>query len=477
MHKIAIIGAGPSGLTSTVAAIKEGLAPTLFERSYRLGGVWGPDKRGIDDASTAWPGMRVNISRHTGTFSDFSWPKEASDFPTTQEVYDYLCHYARHHKLEPYIQFNSQIIQIVPKDRHWLVRWQTDHKQTQEACFDSVLICTSKFSHPFIPPFQGLETLKDNMLHSAKYRGPETFKDKTVLVVGGSLSGTSIAEELAKMTSVIHLIRKERWMVKRYRSCDPQNNGPLLPRDLLKSYADAQEVLSNEEQYQRMLEHCAEQNECPEWRMYPHSPVDFVIADEYLHWVRSGKLKPVRGDIKQFNKTSVILQNGDRLDFDCVIFCTGYQRNLSFLPDALRLQSPLFEDTFPTDFKGIAFIGMYPGARGAVFPLAELQAELACAVFSGRYTLPSTGQMLKEIAETPTNRDEVQFTISLAERLGIAPNPDSFPPGIRRLLIDGAYTPARFRLTGTHSNPAMALDLMKETERHRRQLLRSKNKE
>lgn len=477
MHRLAIIGAGPSGLTSAVAAIKEGLVPTIFEMSSRIGGVWGPDKRERDDTSSAWPGMRVNISRHTGTFSDFSWTKEASDFPTTQEVYDYLCRYAQHHKLERYIQFGSHIIQITPEGKRWLVRWQNDHKQTQEACFDSVLICTSKFSHPFLPPFQGLDKLKDNMLHSAKYRGPDSFKDKKVLVVGGSLSGTSIAEELAKMTSVIHLIRKERWIVKRYRSSDPQNKGPLLPRDLLKSYANAQEILSNEEQYQRMLEHCAEQNELPEWRMYPHSPADFVIADEYLHWVRAGRLKPVRGDIKHFNKTSVILQNGDRLDFDFVIFCTGYQRNLSFLPDALRLKSPLYEDTFPTDFNGIAFIGMYPGARGAVFPLAELQAELACAVFSGRYTLPSTEQMIKEIAETPANRDEVQFTISLAERLGIAPNPDSFPPGIRRMLIHGAYTPARFRLTGKHSNPAMALDKIKETERYRHKLLRSKNKE
>lgn len=477
MHKIAIIGAGPSGLTSAAAAIKEGLIPTIFEMSNRIGGVWGPDKREVDDHSSAWPGMRVNISRHTGTFSDFSWPKNASDFPTTQEVYEYLSNYTKHHRLERYIQFGTQVIQIIPKDKRWLVRWQKDSKQTKEALFDSVLICTSKFSNAFIPDFQGLDHLKGNMIHSSKYRGPESFNNKKVLVVGGSLSGTSIAEELAQTTSVIHLIRKERWMIKRYRSIDPKNNGPLLPRDLLKSYASAQQVLSNEEQYQLMLEHCAEQNEFPEWRMHPHSPVGFVIADDYLNWVRAGALKPIRGDIKQFNKTSVTLENGERIDFDFVIFCTGYQRNLFFLPEDLRIKSPLYEDTFPPGFNGIAFIGRSPGPRGAVFPLAELQAELACAVFSGRYTLPSPKEMRKEIAKTPEDRDEVQFTLSLAERLGIAPNPDSFPPSIRRILIDGAYTPARFRLTGEHSNPAMALEMIKETERYRRKLLRSKKKE
>lgn len=41
MSKLAIIGAGPSGLTSAVAALKEGLTPTVFEMSHRIGGVWG----------------------------------------------------------------------------------------------------------------------------------------------------------------------------------------------------------------------------------------------------------------------------------------------------------------------------------------------------------------------------------------------------------------------------------------------------
>jgi dimethylaniline monooxygenase (N-oxide forming) len=81
MQRIAIIGAGASGLTSAEAALEEGMLPSIFEASHRIGGVWGPDNREASDHGSAWPGMKVDISRHTGTFSHFQWPQNATDFP------------------------------------------------------------------------------------------------------------------------------------------------------------------------------------------------------------------------------------------------------------------------------------------------------------------------------------------------------------------------------------------------------------
>lgn len=476
MAKLAVIGAGPSGLTSAVAALKNGLIPTVFEMSHKIGGVWGPDDRDISDQSAAWPGMKVNISRHTGTFSDVPWPPEAPDFPTTHEVYSYLCTYAEHHKIIPFIKFGAQIVRVFPKKNLWVVQWEEKKGVLQEEVFDSVIVATNKFTNPYIPECPGLDKIKGKMLHSSKYRSADAFANKKILVVGGSLSGTAIAEEVAKKAFVTHLLRKERWIIQRYRSSDPLNKGPFLPRDLLKTYASAQKILSREEQYHFMMRHCAEQNEFPEWRMSPDSPSGFVVADEYIHWLRLGKIKPIRGDIKCFTKSKVILHNEKHLNFDFVIFCTGYQRKLDFLPEPLRATTPLYEDTFPLGTQGIAFVGMYPGTRGAVFPLVELQASLACKVFSDQYRLPSVEVMLEEMAKTPAHRDEIQFSTAIAKKLGILPNLDSLNPGLRHMLLNGAYTPARFRLTGSHSNPAMAIKMIEETECYRRQLLDSKEK-
>ncbi|QMT59102.1 NAD(P)/FAD-dependent oxidoreductase [Legionella sp. PC997] len=478
MHKIAIIGAGASGLTSAVAALDEGIVPTLFEMSFRVGGVWGPDDRKPSDQGSAWPGMKVNISRHTGTFSNFNWPTDTADFPTTQEVYDYLSNYTKHFNLLPYIRFGCRVIEVLEQDGKWLIRWQENKTTLKEELFDSLIIATSKFTNPYIPKFKGLDQLQDNMLHSSKYKSAKEFVNKRVLILGGSLSGTSLAEEVAKITEVTHLLRKERWVIKRYRSSDPQNDGPVLPRDLLKTYASSQKPMSREEQYQFMLQHCSEQNEVPEWHMSPNSPVGFVVADDYFKEVRCGKLKPICGEVDYFLNSSVVLKDGRTLEFDVVIFCTGYERDLSFLPEHLRLPptSLLYEDTFSLATHRLAYIGMYPGARGAVFPLVELQARYACGVFSGRLKLPPIETMKEEAAHTSKDRDELEFSTALAEKLGITPNLNSYNWGLRHMLLNGAYTPARFRLEGLHSNPKAALKSIEETALYRHTLLKAHDK-
>ena len=40
VQKVAVIGAGISGLTSIKACLAEGLEPTCFESSHDIGGLW-----------------------------------------------------------------------------------------------------------------------------------------------------------------------------------------------------------------------------------------------------------------------------------------------------------------------------------------------------------------------------------------------------------------------------------------------------
>ncbi len=477
MKKIAIIGAGPGGLAAAVSALEEGLQPHVFEASQRIGGVWGPDNRELSDHGTAWPGMKVNVSRHTGTFSNFPWPETTPDFPTTQEVYDYLLSYATHFGILPHIRFGSRVINITQPDGKWLVQWQETQGVMKEEVFDALIIATSRFSKPYTPPFKGLEKIKVNHIHSSKYKSPNEFTDKKTLLVGGSLSSVSLAEDLIKKTEVIHLIRKPRWIVKRFRSSDPQNNGALLPRDLSKTFISSQKKLTADEQYQFMLQHCAEQNEYPEWRMLPSSPLGFAVADEYFDGVRKQKIKPVQGEVDHFLEESVVLTDGRTIEFDAVIFCTGYQRDLPFLPPALRLESAitLYEDIFHCDAANIAYIGMYPNARGAAFPVLELQTRYACGVISERLKLPASDKLHEAIANTPKERDEIQYMTALAEKLGVMPDMNSTNLNLRHLLLYGAFTPERFRQTGVHNNADAALKAMEEKEAYRLKLLNAKS--
>lgn len=59
VYRVAVIGAGPSGLTSIKACLDEGMVPTCFESSDDLGGLW---------KFKAGPQLEAFQQTHTGKY-------------------------------------------------------------------------------------------------------------------------------------------------------------------------------------------------------------------------------------------------------------------------------------------------------------------------------------------------------------------------------------------------------------------------
>src|SRR3954447_9242084 len=86
--RVGIIGAGVSGLATAKVFLSAGHAVTVFEQRDTLGGVWAPARR--------YPGVRLQTTRHTYCFSDFAMPSHYPEFPTGQQLHEYLGAYAKH---------------------------------------------------------------------------------------------------------------------------------------------------------------------------------------------------------------------------------------------------------------------------------------------------------------------------------------------------------------------------------------------
>jgi dimethylaniline monooxygenase (N-oxide forming) len=89
MPKVAIIGAGPSGLTAAKSLAEYGIVPIVLESSRDIGGMWAGEGRGAWSAD-----MRTNLSHYLCAFSDFPWPAVTESFPVRSEVAGYLRNYA-----------------------------------------------------------------------------------------------------------------------------------------------------------------------------------------------------------------------------------------------------------------------------------------------------------------------------------------------------------------------------------------------
>lgn len=189
--RVAIIGAGPSGLASIKSCIEENLEPVCFERENSIGGLWNftEDER----HSSVYRSTTINTSKEMSCFSDFPVPERFSVFMSHKEVIEYLQLYSSRFDLSPYITFNTTVIAITKTEDYslsgeWQVKYHTRGLDVKTMNFDAVMVCTGHHWYPSLPNFSGLETFQGQQLHSHSFKDTSGFENKTVLVVGEQLS-------------------------------------------------------------------------------------------------------------------------------------------------------------------------------------------------------------------------------------------------------------------------------------------------
>ena len=102
-RKIAIIGAGISGLLACKYTLSKGFHPIVFEAKSNIGGVW---TKTIETT-------RLQTPKVLYQFSDFPWPTSVTeDVPNQHQVFDYIQSYAHHFDLLRHIKFNTKVVSV-----------------------------------------------------------------------------------------------------------------------------------------------------------------------------------------------------------------------------------------------------------------------------------------------------------------------------------------------------------------------------
>ena len=102
---MAVIGAGPGGLTAAKHSIEAGFDVTVFEASDDLGGQWHTTAA----HSGIWPGMRTNTSRAMTAFSDHPPPSTHDLHPFAEQIHAYLRSYADAFGVTERIRFGTTV--------------------------------------------------------------------------------------------------------------------------------------------------------------------------------------------------------------------------------------------------------------------------------------------------------------------------------------------------------------------------------
>lgn len=85
----------------------------------------------------------------------------------------------------------------------------TVHAGAREWRTRTLVNATGTWTQPFLPHYPGMETFVGEQLHTIDYPGPEHFRGKRVLVVGGGASAVQFLGVLAPLTDTVWVTRRE----------------------------------------------------------------------------------------------------------------------------------------------------------------------------------------------------------------------------------------------------------------------------
>lgn len=144
--KIAIIGAGVSGLANARALHALGYDVRVYEAMPDIGGVWS--------STRSYPGVSTQNDKRSYSFSDLPMPADYPEYPSGAQIRGYLQRFAHVNGLEPTIRLNTTVRSAVAAPDGWVVETEGPDGLDREEV-DWLILANGICSLPYLPTFPG----------------------------------------------------------------------------------------------------------------------------------------------------------------------------------------------------------------------------------------------------------------------------------------------------------------------------------
>ena len=415
--RIAVVGAGISGVAAARVLMRAGHEVVVFERSGSVGGVW----------TLTYPGVRLqNIAEHY-RLSDFPWPFTPDLHPTGAQLLRYLEAAVHHFGIE--IRLAHALTAMHEVEGGWQLELTTPDGAASER-FEFVVLAVGQYSQDQLrTALPGQERFAGQILGDRAVRDLDLLAGKQVVVVGFGKSAVDMAAFAADRGSQVrHLFRAPRWLLPRTMLGVHSSN--MLFSRLSTAFIPA---WVHPNAAERLLHtrlrplvsgfwamittlvrattglHGLHRDPAVRARMQqliPEQSVTYqmrsaiaVAPDSYFPGVVAGRIEPVCGELAGFDERGVILGDGRTIPCDIVVTSLGcpsprftfmpptYRALLEAETDGVQLYRHLLHPRVPR----VAFAGFNHGFMHV--PSVEVAMLWVSALLRGDLALPAVTEM------------------------------------------------------------------------------------
>lgn len=416
----AVIGAGPAGLSAARQLQKMNLPFVGFEAHASVGGLWDIN----NPRSTMYESAHLISSKRMTEFKEFPMKDEVAEFPRHDQLAEYFRDFAAHFQIDEHYRFNTRVESIVREGDAWRI---TD-SDGESGVFKGVLIANGTLAEPNLPSFAG--DFAGEIVHSSQYKSPEMFEGKRVLLVGAGNSACDIAiDAIHRAKSVDISVRRGYHFVPKYVFGKPADTlgGKLKMPRWLKQRVDKKLLgfFTGDPTRYGFPE--------PDHKIYEAHP---IVNSMILYHLGHGDIE-VKKNIERFDGNTVVFTDGNRQDYDLVMYCTGYKLHFPFISqEELNWQGAapsLYLNCMHPQYDNLFVMGLIEGA-GVGWEGRSEQAEMVARFIRACEVGDKSADKIRELKRHGATDISGGFNYLKLDRMAYYVHKDTFLKEVRARL-------------------------------------------
>ena len=357
--KVVIVGAGMSGILAAIRLKQAGIPFVVLEKNSDVGGTWFENR---------YPGCRVDSPNHvySYSFAPRDWPQHFSD---QSVLLDYFRSVTDEHELKANIRFNTEV-----KEMHYCgdtAQWtlNIDSESGSEQVFaNAVIVAVGQLNRPKMPDIEGQERFRGPSFHSARWNQSVDLAGKRVAIIGTGASAFQFTPHVAKQSKSVDVFlrtppwvainplyqasiaEQQHWLLNnipyyatwfRFSMFWTSGEGLLSMARCDPNWDRSRNSISEaNDRLRQILTHGIESQlkDRPDLidkltPKYPPAAKRMLIDDgEWYRALQKPNVRVIETTIESITETGIQLADGSTLDYDVILYGTGFQANQILYP-------------------------------------------------------------------------------------------------------------------------------------------------